>query len=197
MIGVTAYFGLLGAGRPEEGETVVVAGAAGATGSIVGQIGRIKGRRVIGAAGGAEKCRRLTEDLGFDAAIGQRSERCQEPLEGSLPEGRRRLRATPAARILDALRSGALAAAPAIPVLLGARPRRPRRRHPPCRLRRGMTGRRSRRSSISSARRPSRRAQVRAARGAHRHVRPGRHAVGRASDVHAGRCIASIACRRW
>ncbi len=61
MTGITAYFGLLEVGRPVAGETVVVSGAAGATGSVVGQIARIKGCRAIGVAGGAEKCRWLTE----------------------------------------------------------------------------------------------------------------------------------------
>jgi hypothetical protein len=68
--GMTAYFGLLDVGRVTEGDTVVVSGAAGATGSTVGQIARLKGAaRVVGIAGGPEKCRWLTEELGFDAAI--------------------------------------------------------------------------------------------------------------------------------
>jgi NADPH-dependent curcumin reductase CurA len=66
---VTAYFGLLDVGRPKEGETVLVSGAAGATGSIVGQIAKIKGCRVVGIAGSDEKCAWLTEELGFDAAL--------------------------------------------------------------------------------------------------------------------------------
>jgi NADPH-dependent curcumin reductase CurA len=69
MPGVTAYFGLLDIGRPEEGQTVVVSGAAGAVGGLVGQIAKIKGCRAVGIAGGPEKCRGLVEDLGFDAAI--------------------------------------------------------------------------------------------------------------------------------
>jgi NADPH-dependent curcumin reductase CurA len=69
MPGVTAYFGLLDIGRPEEGETVVVSGAAGAVGGLVGQIAKIKGARVVGIAGGPEKCSHLLADLGFDAAI--------------------------------------------------------------------------------------------------------------------------------
>jgi NADPH-dependent curcumin reductase CurA len=68
-VGLTAYFGLLDAARPKPGETLLVSGAAGAVGSVVGQIGKIQGLRVIGIAGGADKCRRLTEDYGFDAAI--------------------------------------------------------------------------------------------------------------------------------
>ena len=73
--GITAYFGLLDVGRPIEGETVVVSGAAGATGSIVGQIAKIKGCRAIGIAGGAEKCHWLTDELGFDAAVDYKSEK--------------------------------------------------------------------------------------------------------------------------
>ncbi|MBB3957317.1 hypothetical protein GGR38_004291 [Novosphingobium sediminicola] len=68
-VGLTAYFGLLDAGQPQPGETLLVTGAAGAVGSMVGQIGKIMGMRVIGIAGGAEKCRRLVQDYGFDAAI--------------------------------------------------------------------------------------------------------------------------------
>jgi NADPH-dependent curcumin reductase CurA len=68
-VGLTAYFGLLEAGKPKPGETILVSGAAGAVGSLVGQIGKIVGCRVVGIAGGAEKCRRLIRDFGFDAAI--------------------------------------------------------------------------------------------------------------------------------
>ena len=64
VTGITAYFGLLEVGRPKAGETVVVSGAAGATGSIVGQIATIQGCRAVGIAGGAEKCRLLVEDSG-------------------------------------------------------------------------------------------------------------------------------------
>src|SRR5690349_13703479 len=67
--GITAYFGLLDVGGAKSGATLVVSGAAGATGSAVGQIGKIVGCRVVGLAGGAEKCRYITEELGFDAAI--------------------------------------------------------------------------------------------------------------------------------
>ncbi len=67
--GLTAYFGLLDVGRPEPGQTVVVSGAAGAVGSVAGQIARIKGCRVVGIAGGSEKCSWLLDELGFDAAI--------------------------------------------------------------------------------------------------------------------------------
>jgi NADPH-dependent curcumin reductase CurA len=67
--GRTAYFGLLDVGQPQPGETVLVSGAAGGVGSLVGQIARIKGCRAVGIAGGAEKCRRLIEEFGFDAAV--------------------------------------------------------------------------------------------------------------------------------
>ncbi|MBL0387577.1 NADP-dependent oxidoreductase [Tumebacillus sp. ITR2] len=69
MPGLTAYFGLLEIGQPQEGETVVVSGAAGAVGTIVGQIAKIKGCRVVGIAGDDEKCAYLTHELGFDVAI--------------------------------------------------------------------------------------------------------------------------------
>jgi NADPH-dependent curcumin reductase CurA len=71
-VGMTAYFGFLEVCEPKPGDTVLVTGAAGAVGSLVGQIARIKGCRVIGIAGGAEKCRRLTTRYGFDAAIDYR-----------------------------------------------------------------------------------------------------------------------------
>lgn len=68
-VGLTGYFGLLDAGKPKAGETLLVSGAAGAVGSVVGQIGKIHGCKVIGIAGGADKCRRLIDDYGFDIAI--------------------------------------------------------------------------------------------------------------------------------
>jgi NADPH-dependent curcumin reductase CurA len=74
ITGLTAYFGLLDLGKPQSGETVVVSGAAGATGSVVGQIARIKGCRVVGIAGGAEKCGWLTDAARFDAVIDYKSE---------------------------------------------------------------------------------------------------------------------------
>ncbi len=74
MTGMTAYFGLLDVGKLKDGETVVVSGAAGAVGSVVGQIAKIKGCRVIGIAGGAEKCGWLVDELGFDAAIDYKTE---------------------------------------------------------------------------------------------------------------------------
>ncbi|QJB70155.1 NADP-dependent oxidoreductase [Parasphingorhabdus halotolerans] len=71
-VGMTAYFGLLDDGKPQEGETVLVSGAAGAVGSLVGQIAKIKGCRTVGIAGGADKCARLVSDYGYDAAIDYR-----------------------------------------------------------------------------------------------------------------------------
>ena len=81
MPGLTAYFGLLDVGKPKAGETVVVSGAAGAVGAVVGQIARIKGARVIGIAGGADKCRYLVEELGFDGAIDYKKENVMEALK--------------------------------------------------------------------------------------------------------------------
>ncbi len=74
MTGLTAYFGLLEVGEPKAGQTIVVSGAAGAVGSMVGQIGKLKACHVVGIAGGAEKCRYLIEELGFDAAIDYKAE---------------------------------------------------------------------------------------------------------------------------
>ena len=85
--GLTAYFGLLDVAAPKPGETLVVSAAAGAVGSIVGQIGKIKGCRVIGIAGGAAKCRWITDDLGFDAAIDYKSENVGEALDRLCPDG--------------------------------------------------------------------------------------------------------------
>jgi NADPH-dependent curcumin reductase CurA len=85
--GLTAYFGLLDVGRPEAGQTVVVSGAAGSVGSIVGQIARIRGCRAVGIAGGAEKCRWLEEELGFDAAIDYKAGDLRSQLKESAPDG--------------------------------------------------------------------------------------------------------------
>jgi hypothetical protein len=87
IIGPTAYFGLLEIGKPEKGETLVVSGAAGAVGSLVGQIGKIKGCRVVGIAGSDEKCRWLSEKLGLDAAINYKSESVAERLQELCPNG--------------------------------------------------------------------------------------------------------------
>ena len=87
LTGLTAYFGLLEVGRPVAGETVVVSGAAGATGSAVGQIAKIKGCRAIGIAGGAEKCRWLTDEAGFDGAIDYKLENVSARLRELCPKG--------------------------------------------------------------------------------------------------------------
>jgi NADPH-dependent curcumin reductase CurA len=87
MPGLTAYFGLLEVGQPKEGDTVLVSGAAGAVGAVVGQIAKIKGARVIGIAGGADKCRYLVEELGFDAAIDYKSENVAAALKQHAPKG--------------------------------------------------------------------------------------------------------------
>ncbi len=87
MTSITAYFGLLDVGQPKEGETVVVSGAAGATGSIVAQIAKIKGCRVIGIAGGEEKCSWLREHCGADAVIDYRSEDVEARLGELCPDG--------------------------------------------------------------------------------------------------------------
>jgi NADPH-dependent curcumin reductase len=85
--GMTAYFGLLDLGQPKYGDTVVISGAAGATGSVAGQIARIHGCHVIGIAGTAEKCHWLTEELGFDAAIDYRNEDVGAALDRHCPGG--------------------------------------------------------------------------------------------------------------
>lgn len=87
MIGLTAYFGLLDIGKPKEGETLVVSAAAGAVGSLVGQIGKIKGCKVIGIAGTEEKCNWITHELGFDAAINYKTESVHNCLKEICPEG--------------------------------------------------------------------------------------------------------------
>jgi hypothetical protein len=87
MTGMTAYFGLLETGRPQPGDTVVVSAAAGAVGSVVGQIAKIKGCRSVGIAGGADKCRYLVVDLGFDAAIDYKSDDVAAVLRKSCPQG--------------------------------------------------------------------------------------------------------------
>jgi len=87
MPGMTAYFGLLDTGQPKPGEMVVVSAAAGAVGSIVGQIAKIKGCRVVGIAGGAEKCHYIAHELGLDAAIDYKSENVKQSLREHCPEG--------------------------------------------------------------------------------------------------------------
>ncbi|HQT64123.1 MAG: NADP-dependent oxidoreductase [Acidocella sp. 20-57-95] len=87
MTGMTAYFGLLDVGEPKEGDTVVVSGAAGAVGATVGQIAKIKGCRVVGIAGGAQKCAFLTNELGFDAAVDYKSADFKKELKAACPNG--------------------------------------------------------------------------------------------------------------
>jgi NADPH-dependent curcumin reductase CurA len=87
ITGVTAYFGMMDIAKPQKGETLVVSSAAGATGSIAGQIGKIHGCRVVGIAGGAEKCKWLTEELGFDAAVDYKQPDWKEKLAAATPKG--------------------------------------------------------------------------------------------------------------
>lgn len=87
MPGMTGYFGLLKTGQPKAGETVVVSGAAGAVGSLVGQIAKIKGCRFVGIAGGKEKCQFLVDELGFDAAIDYKNENVKKALKQTCPNG--------------------------------------------------------------------------------------------------------------
>jgi NADPH-dependent curcumin reductase CurA len=87
VTGMTAYFGLLDVGRPVAGETVLVSGAAGATGSVVGQIAKVKGCRVVGIAGSDEKCAWLTDELGFDAAINYKTDDVPSAIRAACPDG--------------------------------------------------------------------------------------------------------------
>ncbi|WP_020619531.1 NADP-dependent oxidoreductase [Paenibacillus daejeonensis] len=87
MPGLTAYFGLFDIGKPEPGETVVVSGAAGAVGTIVGQIAKLKGCRVVGIAGSEEKLNYLKDDLGFDAVVNYKSDAFDSQLKEACPGG--------------------------------------------------------------------------------------------------------------
>ncbi len=87
VAGLTAYFGLLEVGRPKAGETVVVSAAAGSVGSLVGQIAKIHGARVVGVAGGAAKCALLTSELGFDAAVDYKAGGLFKALKAAAPAG--------------------------------------------------------------------------------------------------------------
>lgn len=87
MPGMTAYTGLLNIGRPKPGETLVVAAASGAVGAVVGQIAKLKGCRVVGIAGGPDKARYLTEELGFDAGLDHRAADFPEQLRAAVPDG--------------------------------------------------------------------------------------------------------------
>ena len=85
--GMTAYFGLLDLGEPKSGDMVVISGAAGATGSVAGQIAKLKGCTVVGMAGSDEKCSWLTDDLGFDAAINYKTQNIEDELDRLCPDG--------------------------------------------------------------------------------------------------------------
>jgi NADPH-dependent curcumin reductase CurA len=87
MPGMTGYFGLMDVGQPKAGETLVVSGAAGAVGQTVGQLGKIKGMRVVGIAGGPEKCRWVVDELGFDACIDYKAGPVREGLKQHCPNG--------------------------------------------------------------------------------------------------------------
>jgi NADPH-dependent curcumin reductase CurA len=87
MPGVTAWAGLLQIGQPKPGETVVVSAAAGAVGSVVGQIAKLRGCRAVGIAGGPHKCRHVVEDLGFDACVDYKSRAFTEELKAAVPAG--------------------------------------------------------------------------------------------------------------
>lgn len=87
MPGLTAYMGLLDIGQPKAGETVVVAAATGAVGSLVGQIAKLKGCKVVGIAGGEEKCRSAVEELGFDACIDHKADDLAEQLAKACDNG--------------------------------------------------------------------------------------------------------------
>ena len=87
MSGLTAYYGLTDIAPVQPGETLVVSAAAGSVGSIAGQIGKIHGARVVGIAGGADKCRYLTETLGFDAAVDYKADDFRQQLKAATPDG--------------------------------------------------------------------------------------------------------------
>ncbi len=87
MTGLTAYFGLLDIGQPQPGETVVVSGAAGAVGSLVGQIAKLKGARAVGIAGTEEKKRYLIDELGFDAVVNYKDDNFSDQLKEACPNG--------------------------------------------------------------------------------------------------------------
>ncbi|MCQ2998151.1 NADP-dependent oxidoreductase [Pseudomonas syringae] len=87
MPGMTAYMGLMDIGKPQAGETLVVAAASGAVGSVVGQVAKLQGLRVVGVAGGAEKCRYVVDELGFDACIDHKSDNFAEELKQACGKG--------------------------------------------------------------------------------------------------------------
>lgn len=87
MTGVTAYFGMLEIGEPKEGETVVVSAAAGAVGSVAGQLAKLQGARVVGIAGGPQKCAWVIDELGFDAAVDYKADDWKDQLKAATPDG--------------------------------------------------------------------------------------------------------------
>jgi NADPH-dependent curcumin reductase CurA len=87
MPGITAYMGLMHIGQPKAGETLVVAAASGAVGSVVGQVAKLHGLRVVGIAGGVDKCRYVIDELGFDDCIDHRSPHFAEQLGEACPSG--------------------------------------------------------------------------------------------------------------
>ena len=87
MTGITAYVGMLEIGKPKPGETVVVSAAAGAVGTVAGQLAKIQGARVVGIAGGPEKCALLTDELGFDAAVDYKADDWHAQLKAATPDG--------------------------------------------------------------------------------------------------------------
>ena len=87
MTGVTAWFGMMEIGEPKEGDTVVVSAAAGAVGSIAGQLAKAAGARVVGIAGGPEKCAWIVDELGFDAAVDYKADDWREQLKAATPDG--------------------------------------------------------------------------------------------------------------
>ena len=87
MTGLTAWVGINDIGKPQEGETVVVSAAAGAVGSVAGQLAKARGARVVGIAGGPEKCALLTEQLGFDAAVDYKAADWRDQLVAATPDG--------------------------------------------------------------------------------------------------------------
>lgn len=105
MTGMTAYFALLDVGAPKAGDTVVISGAAGAVGSIAGQIAKLKGCRVVGIAGGQEKCARLVDEFGFDGTIDYKSEDVLAGLKRECPKGVDVLFDNVGGEILDAVLS--------------------------------------------------------------------------------------------
>ncbi len=87
LTGLTAYFGMMDIAKPKKGETLVVSAAAGATGNVAGQIGKLHGCRVVGIAGGQEKCAWLTDELGFDAAVDYKRPDWEKQLAAATPQG--------------------------------------------------------------------------------------------------------------